>query len=215
MANAQAIIDAANSLGLPREAAIIGLATALQESAQDETTISDHGWGPQAHAIITMLSTRSKTANAAATTPCSSQASDTLADPTSGRGAIAVRAALTMLGVPYSWGGGGPAGPTYGIGRGARTLGFDCSGLTEYAWAQAGVRIGTTTYEQWRAGSPVPKSRITPGDLVFYETDPTRPGPDHVGLAISATHMVNAPHTGAVVRVDIIERAGYLGAGRL
>ncbi|WP_233508542.1 C40 family peptidase [Spongiactinospora gelatinilytica] len=169
----------------------------------------------QAQAIVSTLGAHNKTVNVVMTTLCSSQALRAQGGPTSSHRAIAVRAALAMLGIPYSWGGGGPTGPTYGIGRGARTRGFDCSGLTEYAWSQAGVRIGTTTYEQWRVGSPVPKGKISPGDLVFYETDPARSGPDHVGLAISATHMVNAPHTGAVVRIDPINRTGYLAAIRL
>ncbi|MGK5558590.1 NlpC/P60 family protein, partial [Actinomadura kijaniata] len=59
----------------------------------------------------------------------------------SGRGAVALRAALRWLGTPYSWGGGGPNGPSYGIAHGAHIKGFDCSGLTQYAWVQAGVRI--------------------------------------------------------------------------
>lgn len=131
-----------------------------------------------------------------------------------GRALLAVQAALTMRGVPYSWGGGGPSGPGYGIGRGAGTKGFDCSGLTEYAWAQAGVRIGTTTYQQVSAGTPVPRAAVRPGDLVFYETDASRPGPDHVGLAISASQMINAPYTGAVVRIEPIDRSGWAGAVR-
>ncbi|GAA2212062.1 hypothetical protein GCM10009850_075240 [Nonomuraea monospora] len=132
----------------------------------------------------------------------------------SGSGKTAVSAALTQRGIPYSWGGGGPTGPTYGIGRGADIKGFDCSGLTEYAWSKAGVRIGGTTYEQVNKGRKVARSEVRPGDLVFYDTDPTRPGPDHVGLAISKTQMVNAPSTGAVVRVDSIDRRSYLTAVR-
>ncbi|WP_236004575.1 NlpC/P60 family protein [Nonomuraea antri] len=119
-----------------------------------------------------------------------------------------------MRGIPYSWGGGGPTGPSCGIGRGAGTKGFDCSGLTEYAWAQAGLRIGTTTYEQVKAGTPVARDKTRAGDLVFYETDASQAGPDHVGLAISNTHMINAPYTGAVVRIDPIDRPGWAGAIR-
>lgn len=126
-----------------------------------------------------------------------------------GKALTAVRAALAQRGVPYSWGGGGPAGSSYGIGRGANTKGFDCSGLTEYAWSKAGLRIGSTTYQQVNAGKRVARSEIRPGDLVFYETDSSRFGPDHVGLAINGKEMVNAPHTGAVARIDKIDRGGY------
>lgn len=128
--------------------------------------------------------------------------------------AVAVQAALSMRGLPYSWGGGGPEGPGYGIGHGAGTKGFDCSGLTEYAWARAGVRIGTTTYEQWRSGTRVARSEVRPGDLVFYDPNPDRPGPEHVGLVVNDTQVVNAPFTGAFVRLDSIDRTGFLGVVR-
>ncbi|AQZ63687.1 unnamed protein product [[Actinomadura] parvosata subsp. kistnae] len=131
-----------------------------------------------------------------------------------GAASLAVSAALAQRGIPYSYGGGGPAGPGYGIGRGARTKGFDCSGLTEYAWSKAGVRIGGTTYEQVGKGLKIPRSQVRAGDLVFYETDASRPGPDHVGLAVSSTEMVNAPRTGTVVRLDTIDRPSYVTAVR-
>lgn len=132
----------------------------------------------------------------------------------SARASTAVQAAMKMRGWPYSWGGGGPKGPSYGIGRGASTKGFDCSGLTEYAWARAGVKIGTVTYDQVNSGTRIPRSKVQPGDLVFYETNSSMPGPDHVGLAISSKEMVNAPFTGSVVRVDPIDRSGWAGAVR-
>ncbi|WP_344839578.1 NlpC/P60 family protein [Nonomuraea dietziae] len=92
-------------------------------------------------------------------------------------GERALNAALEMRGVPYSWGGGGANGPSFGIGRGATTVGFDCSGLTQYAWARAGVRIKRTARGQWRNGWPVPEGQVRPGDLVFYDSNPVSPGP--------------------------------------
>ncbi|MCP2363590.1 cell wall-associated NlpC family hydrolase [Nonomuraea thailandensis] len=132
----------------------------------------------------------------------------------SASGSIALRAALEMIGVPYSWGGGGVHGPGYGIGRGARTKGFDCSGLAEYAYARAGILIGTTTTEQWRSGVRVAQEVVEPGDLVFYDNDPKRPGPEHVGLALDGERMVHAPHTGALVRIDSLDRPDLLGVVR-
>ncbi|MEU7741321.1 NlpC/P60 family protein [Nonomuraea sp. NPDC049158] len=129
-------------------------------------------------------------------------------------GGVAVRAALGMLGVPYSWGGGGPQGPGYGIGHGKKTKGFDCSGLTEYAWANAGVSIGTTTHEQWRSGARVPKKQVAPGDLVFYDSKPRREGPEHVGLAVNGTQIVDAPFTGEVVRLDPLNKPHFMGVIR-
>ncbi|RBQ12139.1 hypothetical protein DP939_44535 [Spongiactinospora rosea] len=136
------------------------------------------------------------------------------------RGVFAAHAALRMRGVPYSWGGGGPDGPGLGIGRGARTRGFDCSGLTEYAWATAGARIGGDTSAQWNAGDHIPKAQIRPGDLIFFATDPADPATiHHVGLAIDATHMVHAPHTGSTVRIETWAgipywERGFIGAVR-
>ncbi|WP_214321171.1 C40 family peptidase [Nonomuraea sediminis] len=130
------------------------------------------------------------------------------------RGRVAANAALTMLGTPYSWGGGGPDGPSHGIGHGRKTVGFDCSGLTEYAWARAGLHIGTTSYTQWRAGPRIRRKEIQPGDLVFFDTKPKRKGPDHVGIATTATDMVVAPFTGAKVRVESIKRKTFMGIVR-
>ncbi|MEQ4720908.1 NlpC/P60 family protein [Nonomuraea sp. B19D2] len=121
---------------------------------------------------------------------------------TSGRGTVALTAALKMIGVPYSWGGGGPTGPSYGIGHGAGTKGFDCSGLAEYAWAKAGVRVGGHTSTQWRSGVRVPRSQLKPGDLVFFATNPKDPSTiHHVVLNIDGQRYVHAPTTGSKVQV--------------
>ncbi|MGW4958214.1 C40 family peptidase [Nonomuraea sp. NPDC004186] len=121
---------------------------------------------------------------------------------TSDRGAVALAAALKMIGVPYSWGGGGPTGPSFGIDHGAGTKGFDCSGLAEYAWAKAGVRIGGHTSVQWRSGVRVPRSELKPGDLVFFATNPRDPSTiHHVVMNIDGKRYVHAPTTGSKVQV--------------
>ncbi|WP_171074242.1 C40 family peptidase [Nonomuraea basaltis] len=132
----------------------------------------------------------------------------------SATGSIALRAALEMIGVPYSWGGGGVHGPGYGIGKGAKIKGFDCSGLTEYAYARAGTLIGSTTREQWHSGIQVPKELVEPGDLVFYDNSPDSPGPEHVGIAADAGSIVHAPFTGALVRLDRLDRPRLMGVIR-
>ncbi|GAA3714346.1 hypothetical protein GCM10022224_094990 [Nonomuraea antimicrobica] len=110
------------------------------------------------------------------------------------RGLIAAQAALLMRGTPYSWGGGGPNGPSFGIQHGTHIHGFDCSGLAEYAWAKAGARIGGHTATRWNAGTHIPRSQIRPGDLIFFARDPTRPATiHHVGIAVDATHMCTPP----------------------
>lgn len=98
------------------------------------------------------------------------------------RAGIAVRAALSRLGCPYIWGATGPDQ-------------FDCSGLAQWAYAQAGIHLDRTTYQQINDGIPVPRSQVRPGDLVF-------PHAGHVQLAIGNNLVVEAPHSGASVRIS-------------
>jgi cell wall-associated NlpC family hydrolase len=136
----------------------------------------------------------------------------------SGRGAIAVRAALKWLGTPYSWGGGTTHGPSYGFAQGAGIKGFDCASLVQYAWAQAGVHIPRVTYDQWDAIRHVPANQRQPGDLVFFVGGLGSPGnPGHVGMMIDRNRMVEAPHTGSHVRIRPInnrsDRVGFARPG--
>lgn len=101
---------------------------------------------------------------------------------TPGRAGVAVRAALSRLGRPYVWGATGPNQ-------------FDCSGLVQWAYAQAGIHLDRTTYQQINDGIPVPRSRVRPGDLVF-------PHAGHVQLAIGNNLVVEAPYSGATVRIS-------------
>lgn len=120
-----------------------------------------------------------------------------------------VQAVKQEIGIPYSWGGGGPGGPSLGFGRGAKTKGFDCSSLLQYGWAKAGVNIPRTTYSQWKAGKTVRDPR--PGDAVFFNMG--KSGPEHVGIYIGNGKFIEAPHTGAQIRVsDLSGRSDYVGA---
>lgn len=131
---------------------------------------------------------------------------------TKGTSAV-VDAASKWLGTPYSWGGGGPAGPSLGIEQGANTKGFDCSGLLQYAYAQEGVAIGGDTYSQWGQGQAVPKDHLRPGDAVFFEMNSR--GPGHVGIYMGGDKFIEAPHTGANVRISTLSTRGdYAGARR-
>ncbi|MFI6326507.1 C40 family peptidase [Nonomuraea sp. NPDC050556] len=136
----------------------------------------------------------------------------------SGRGAVALKEALKMIGVPYSWGGGGPTGPSFGIGRGARTKGFDCSGLAEYAWAKAGIKVGGHTSTQWNAGTHIARSQLKPGDLIFFAHNPKDPSTiHHVAINIDGKRYVHAPQTGSTVQVGpwtATREAEYAGAVR-
>lgn len=99
-----------------------------------------------------------------------------------GRAGVAVRAALSRLGRPYVWGATGPNQ-------------FDCSGLIQWSYAQAGIHLDRTTYQQINDGIAVSRSQIRPGDLVF-------PHAGHVQMAIGNNLVVEAPYPGASVRIS-------------
>lgn len=133
----------------------------------------------------------------------------------SGLGSVAAAAALRWIGTPYSWGGGGPAGPTRGIAQGAGTVGFDCSGLVTYAWARAGVHLVHYATAQYNSGPHPSRSELRPGDLVFFAHNPADPSTiHHVGIYIGNGQMVEAPFTGARVRISPAFRPDYAGATR-
>ncbi len=106
----------------------------------------------------------------------------------------AINYACGQRGLPYVWGGNGPL---------SGDSGFDCSGLTKAAYAAAGIHIPRSAQTQYDEGPVAPASQpIMPGDLVFFGTSTN--AVTHVGIAISATRMIDAPYTGAAVRIDSI-----------
>ncbi len=129
----------------------------------------------------------------------------------------AVTFACRQLGVPYQWGGNGPADASLAAFATARVSageeGFDCSGLTKAAYAAAGVQIPRTAQTQYNAGPAVAAGQpVVAGDLVFFGKSSR--AVTHVGIAISATDMIDAPHTGAVVRIEPIWRQDFVGTTR-
>jgi peptidoglycan DL-endopeptidase CwlO len=97
--------------------------------------------------------------------------------PASGAARVAVSFALAQIGKPYVWGGTGPGG-------------YDCSGLVMAAWAQAGVSIPRTTYDQWAALPHVSSADIKPGDLLYYDAE------GHVAMYVGNNMIVDAPQAG-------------------
>ncbi|CAM5517059.1 hypothetical protein STENM223S_03212 [Streptomyces tendae] len=148
-------------------------------------------------------------------------------DHVTGNARTVIKAALAQRGVPYSWGGGNANGPSTGIccspsGKsGTNIKGFDCSGLTTYAYAKAGIRLPRTAAAQAGVGQRIPASAGTralkPGDLVFYAYAPGRDSTIyHVGIYVGSGQMVNAARPGTLVRLDAVDAmSGYAGGARL
>jgi cell wall-associated NlpC family hydrolase len=113
-------------------------------------------------------------------------------------GVHVVAYARHFLGVPYRWGGTTP-----------RT-GFDCSGLVRFVYRRFGVRLPHSTWGDLAHGRRVTRRSLRPGDLVFFY------GASHVGIYVGRGHFIDAPHTGARVRISTMNRySGYYGARRL
>jgi cell wall-associated NlpC family hydrolase len=128
-----------------------------------------------------------------------------LADnPGTPTGNAVVAIAEHYLGVPYRWGGNTPA------------TGFDCSGLTQFVYAQLGIWLPHYAAAQFLAYPRLDPSQLEPGDLVFFE--PKADGPGHVAIYAGNGAIIEAPHTGATVRIGSLAGAaaslGFLGAVR-
>jgi peptidoglycan DL-endopeptidase RipA len=117
-------------------------------------------------------------------------------------GQRAVTYAESQIGKPYEWGADGPDS-------------YDCSGLTMWAYAQVGVHLDHWTGYQWQEGARVATSAMRPGDLAFFATDTSDPNTiHHVGMYIGNGQMVEAPYTGANVRISSVWRPDMIGVVR-
>ena len=109
--------------------------------------------------------------------------------------------AMAQLGKPYAWGGSGPGT-------------WDCSGLVQAAYRQAGVPFPHDAAAQYAqtAAHQVPLDGLQPGDLVFFGA--TTQTISHVGIYVGRGDMIDAPHAGAVVRIEPIHWPDLLAATR-
>ena len=135
------------------------------------------------------------------------------------RGAGAVRTiidrAMSQLGVQYAWGGGNGRGPTLGVRDGGiadafgdfRRVGFDCSGLMIYAFAGVGVPLPHYSGYQYTSGRQVPIGARQPGDMLFYSEGGAI---GHVALYVGNGMMIEAPYSGAAVRLVPMRFGGVM-----
>ena len=114
----------------------------------------------------------------------------------SARAATAISAAKSQLGKPYVFGTNGPNT-------------FDCSGLTQWAWAKAGVSMSHYTVSQYNEFPHIPLNALQPGDLVFFKIDL-----GHMGMYIGGGMVIHAPQTGDVVKISPLSNFNVVGASR-
>jgi cell wall-associated NlpC family hydrolase len=215
----QADLQAANDLKLAVQSAVARQAAFVTATKDSRNKLAGQLAAAQAHASALQQARQAaleaaaqqaaaaaaRAAAAAAGSQGSTQAPSWAwgSGATTTQGDIAANWALTQLGKPYQWGGAGP--DTY-----------DCSGLTMDAWARAGVQIAHWTGYQWESGPHVPLNQLQRGDLLFFATNTSDPNTiHHVGIYIGNGMMVDAPYTGAFVRIDgMYSPGGLIGAVR-
>lgn len=112
-------------------------------------------------------------------------------------GASALAAARKALGTPYVWG---------GTGRG----GFDCSGLTQWSYRQAGVSLPRSSQAQSSFGKAISRDQLQPGDLVFFYSPVS-----HVGIYVGGGMVLHAPQSGDVVKISPMSRMPFHNARRV
>ncbi len=115
-----------------------------------------------------------------------------------------IRRGGSQMGVPYSWGGGKPTGPSTGIESGAGTVGFDCSGFTQFSFAGVGVLIPKYSGDQYDTGRKVPVSQAKRGDLLFWGPG----GSQHVAIFLGAGRMLEASGSAGKVTVSPVRTSG-------
>jgi cell wall-associated NlpC family hydrolase len=116
--------------------------------------------------------------------------------------AAAIAAAHSRIGLPYVWGATGPNS-------------FDCSGLTQWAYAHAGITLPRVAADQYNSGPHPSLSNLEPGDLLFWATDTSNPATiHHVTMYIGRGLMIAAPHTGENVQIQPVYMTGFIGATR-
>lgn len=114
---------------------------------------------------------------------------------------VAINAARSAVGTPYVWGGEEPGG-------------FDCSGLMQWSYAQAGVTLPRTAQLQYNEGTKVSLDELLPGDLVFSGTNGSTSAIYHVSMYIGDGQRIAAPFTGEEVRISTFDKTKYVGAIR-
>ncbi len=151
----------------------------------------------EAEAAAAAAEQAARARSAPSTSRGSSGSGFTAPAPTRAPRSEVVAIAKRYLGAPYRWAASGPDA-------------FDCSGFTMYVFAQVGVSLPHSSRAQIGYGERVSRADLQPGDLVFFGSGRIH----HVGIYVGGGQYIHAPHTGAVVRIDPLDRSDYAGACR-
>ncbi|OBH79531.1 inv protein [Mycobacterium mantenii] len=114
---------------------------------------------------------------------------------------VVIARGLSQRGVPFSWAGGGINGPTRGTGTGINTVGFDASGLMQYAYAGAGIKLPRSSGAIYRVGQKITPQQARKGDLIFYGPE----GTQSVAMYLGNNQMLEV---GDVVQVSPVRANG-------
>ncbi|KWX66148.1 NlpC/P60 family peptidoglycan endopeptidase RipB [Mycobacterium sp. NAZ190054] len=115
-----------------------------------------------------------------------------------------IRRGGSQIGTPYSWGGGKPTGPSRGIDSGANTVGYDCSGFTQFSYAGVGVLIPKYSGDQYNTGRKVPVQQAKRGDLLFWGPG----GSQHVAIYLGGGKMLESSGSAGKVTVSPVRMSG-------
>lgn len=115
-----------------------------------------------------------------------------------------IRRGASQMGTPYSWGGGKPNGPSKGIDSGANTVGYDCSGFTQFSFAGVGVLIPKYSGDQYDTGRKVPIGQAKRGDLVFWGPG----GSQHVAIYLGNGQVLESASSAGKVTVSPLRTSG-------
>lgn len=115
-----------------------------------------------------------------------------------------IRRGASQMGVPYSWGGGKPGGPSTGVGSGANIVGYDCSGFTQFSFAGVGVLIPKYSGDQYNTGRKVPVAQAKRGDLLFWGPG----GSQHVAIYLGNGQMLESSGSAGKVTTGPVRHSG-------
>jgi cell wall-associated NlpC family hydrolase len=183
--NAVVSHDVARSLGAPADNAIVVSVHGLDIAGVASTLAKLLPKGAGIDQLVSVVTTGGSSAGSGT----AGSGPTTLSGVPNSRINTMLTAALSRKGLPYVWGGSGP-----GV--------FDCSGLVQWSFAQAGITMPRVAADQALTGPAVPVSQLQPGDLLFYHTDPTDPNYiSHVAIYLGNGWMIQAPEPGEDVQV--------------